>query len=184
MGTRFNQQSLITCIILSLTSIILAGEPVSSENPGAHGPIAFHPAQLIVPGIFCAVLLLFAGYLLVRDWSGGCLFELTAGLLAAGLGCYLGLGAQLLYVSGGELPMFGNGYENPMWVGGVCGGVFGFIAGVWYAQFLRRLLSNGCQAGGLIGKGVLAGIVLGVLCSTVVHVNLMAAYKNMHFARS
>lgn len=144
--------------------------------------VAFSREQLIMPGILSVVLLLTAGFLIIRSWTEkGYWFELIAGFTAAGLGCYLGLGAQSLYISGGELSFFGNGYENPLWVGGVCGGVFGMLSGIWYAQFLRRLLSNGHEAGGVIGKGVLAGILLGVLCSTAVHVNLMAAYHNMHF---
>ena len=100
--------------------------------------IVFSPDQLILPGAIGLVLLIFSILFIVRTWTQkGWILELLAGIVSTGVGCYLGMGAQILYTSGGEIPLFGNGYENPMWVGGVIGGVFGFLAGVWFIQYLR-----------------------------------------------
>jgi hypothetical protein len=110
--------------------------------------------------------------------SKGWIYEIMIGLVSAGVGSYFGMGAQLLYSSHEELIFFGNGIENPLWVGGVVGGIFGFFAGVWFVQYLRRGFNAGQTMGILVGKGFVAGIVLGILCSTIVHVILMVAYRN------
>lgn len=137
----------------------------------------FQTVQLVMPAIFF-VLFVITGILLIIHYrkQKGWIFEILYGLLSAWVGCFLGSGAQILYEDG-ELFSFGNGYENPMWVGGVAGGVFGLLVGLWFAQFLRGLRAKGSRAGGIIGKGILTGIGLGMLCSTAVHIILVIAYR-------
>lgn len=157
-------------------------QKIRKNNPGIYIPTDFNPEQLIWPGIVALALAAVAIFLIFYLWTEkGWVLELIAGLISTGVGAFFGRGAQELYTSGGEIPLFGNGYENPMWVGGVAGGVFGLLAGVWFAQHLRQLLSGGHEGGELVGRGVFAGIVLGILCSMVVHVLLMTAYRNLNF---
>lgn len=155
---------------------------IRTNNPHIYIPIDFNYKQLIIPSILSFVLLFSGLFIIIRGWTEkGYIFEIIAGIAAAGLGCYLGLGAQILYTSGTEIPLFGNDYENPLWVGGVCGGIFGLLTGICFGRFLRKLLYGGHEAGGIVGKSILIGILLGVLCSTIVHINLMIAYRNIHF---
>ena len=154
---------------------------IRKNNPGIEISMGFRPEQLIAPAVFFIVFLVSGIYVICQSWnSKGWIFEFLVGLVSAGLGCYLGLGAQILYVfTDGWLQFFGNGYENPMWVGGVIGGVFGLLTGVWFAQHLRGRLNAGQSRGRIVGKGILVGIGLGVLCSTAVHILLMIAYHNL-----
>jgi hypothetical protein len=142
----------------------------------------FRVSQLIIPSILIVIFTALGFIMIYRGRTGkGWIFELLTGIVSAGLGCYLGLGSQILYTSGFGIPFFGNGYENPMWVGGVIGGVFGLLTGVWFAQHLRGRLNAGQSKRRIVGKGILVGIGLGVLCSTAVHILLMIAYRNLHF---
>jgi hypothetical protein len=140
----------------------------------------FRITQLIIPSILFVVSVPLGFMMIYRSWTGkGWILELLTGIVSAGLGCYLGLGAQMLYISGFEIPLFGNGYENPMWFGGVIGGVFGLLTGLWFAQHLRSRLNEGQSRGRIVGKGILVGISLGVICSTAVHILLIIAYHNL-----
>jgi len=144
--------------------------------------ISFRNIQLAVPSIVFATLLIIGLIIIYRRWDRSVwVSELLMGLVSAGVGCYLGIGSQFLYISGSELSFFGNGYENPMWVGGVIGGVFGFLTGVWFMQFLKGLLNKGKTKFRIVGWGILCGLVLGVLCSTIVHLILMVTYRNSQF---
>ena len=154
---------------------------IRKNNPGIEISMNFRPEQLVTPTVLFFVFLMSAVYAARQNWnSKGWVFELITGIVSAGLGCYLGLGAQVLYIfTDGWFQFFGNGYENPMWVGGVIGGVFGLLTGLWFAQHLRSRLNAGQSKGRIVGKGILVGIGLGVLCSTAVHILLMVAYHNL-----
>lgn len=54
-----------------------------------------------------------------------------------------------------------------------------FVAGVWFAQFLRKQPSD--EHGTMVVKSIPAGLALGVICSMAVHGLLMVAYHNLHF---
>jgi hypothetical protein len=152
---------------------------IRKNNPDINIWLDFRREQLVIPSILFSVLLLVAIVIVARHYiSKGWIYEIMIGLVSAGVGSYFGMGAQLLYSSHEELIFFGNGIENPLWVGGVVGGIFGFFAGVWFVQYLRRGFNAGQTMGILVGKGFVAGIVLGILCSTIVHVILMVAYRN------
>ena len=72
---------------------------IRKNNPGIKIAMAFRPTQLIAPAIVFAVFIILALVFICRSRSPkGWLFELVAGILAAVIGCYLGLGAQFLYV--------------------------------------------------------------------------------------
>jgi hypothetical protein len=195
LSLRDNQISDISSLaeFKNLKELHLHGNPLNEQaykvyipqirknNPGVEISMNFRPEQLIAPAVFFFVFLMSAIYAVCRVWkSKGWIFELLVGLVSAGLGCYLGLGAQFLYdFPDVDLRFFDNGYENPMWVGGVIGGVFGLLTGVWFAQHLRSRLNAGQSKGRIVGKGILVGIGLGVLCSTAVHILLMIAYHNL-----
>lgn len=172
--------------------IDLKGNPLSEEayktvipqlqknNPGIQIYVSFRMNQLIWPGIFLAVLVIAGVPVVVRCWRHkGWGAEVFIGLLSAGVGCFLGLGSQFLY--GSERIFVKDGNENPMWVGAITGGVFGLLAGVWFAQYLRGLSMKGYSQGRLVGRGALVGIVPGILCSTAVHAVLMTAYRSTDF---
>ena len=156
---------------------------IRKNNPGIEIAIAFRTEQLIRPTIVFAAFIMATLFLICRDWKArGWIFELLTGILSAAVGCFLGLGSQILYVyTDSFIEFFGNGYENPPWVGGTIGGVLGLLVGVWFAQHLRGRLNGGQSRGRIVGKGILVGIGLGVLCSTAVHILLMVAYHNLDF---
>lgn len=138
----------------------------------------FDPGQLIIPAV---LLCAFAGagvYAILRRTEKGWVMELLSGLLAAAVGAFWGLNAQTLYMSGIEIPLFGNGVYNPEGVGAVAGGVPGLLAGVWFIKDLRELLAGGFEGDGLIGRGIWTGLLLGVICSTLTHTILMTGYRN------
>jgi hypothetical protein len=140
----------------------------------------FRMIQLLVPSILFAILIIAGVLFVIRNWKQkGRVFEIISGLLSAGVGWLFGGLAQVLYSSDGDFTFYGNGYENPLWVGGIAGGVLGLLAGVWFAQFLRGLFARGRSGWAILGKGILAGIGLGLICSTAVHAVLMIAYRNM-----
>ena len=142
----------------------------------------FNPQQLILPAIVLILFVVFAIIMIYRKKEHkGWIFEILAGLISAGIGVFGGMGAQILYTSGGEIPLFGNGVDNPEWVGGIAGGILGFLAGVWFVKYIRELLAGGYGANWIIGKGTEVGIVPGIICSTMVHVVLMTAYRNGTF---
>ncbi len=140
----------------------------------------FNPQQLIIPAV---MLCAFAGaglYFIYRQKQKGWIAELLVGLAAAGVGAFWGMGAQTLYTSGIEIPLFGNGVYNPEWIGAVAGGVLGLLAGMWFSRYTRGLF---CRLAGakLLTVSCLIGIALGMLCSTLVHIILMTAYRNLNF---
>lgn len=141
----------------------------------------FNPGQLFFPAIELAIFIATGMYLIWRNPHKGWVTELLAGLLAAGVSAFWGAGAQILYTSGAEIPFFGNGVANPEWIGAVAGGTLGFLAGIWFTKYLRQLHAKGFTPAGIIGRGVAVGIGLGVLCSTLVHILLMTAYRNLNF---
>ena len=100
-------------------------------------------------------------------------FILILSLISAGVGWFWGTGAQELYKSGGDLTFFGNGVENPGWLGGLLGTIFGFIAGVFYAIRLINFVHDGNHGGYVLGKVVLWGVLAGLICSSIVHIFLM-----------
>jgi len=157
---------------------------IRKNNPRIEIAVAFRLTQLIAPAVVFVVFIIVALVFICRSWNTrGWIFESIAAVVAAGVGCFLGLGAQILYVyTDSFIEFFGNGYENPPWVGGVIGGVLCLLAGIWFAQYLRLALNEGCQRGRIVGRGVCVGIVLGILCSSTVHVLLMVAYRNPHLA--
>ena len=109
-------------------------------------------------------------------------FILVLGLVSAGVGWFWGSGAQVLYTSGGELTFFGNDVENPGWLGGLLGSIFGVIVGVFYAIRLINVVHDGNHDRYLLGKAVLWGVPAGLICSSLVHIFLMLFYKNPHLA--
>lgn len=164
----------IFCLLVFLT---LAGLG-RGEAPGIFVLMEVDSGPLVLPGVV-GLILSFAGVMMIgRGWAGrGWVFELLGGVVAASAGGMLGVMAQVLYRSGQEIPLFGNGYENPGWLGGVIGGVSGFLAGIWFAQYLRKECFTDYDNAGVIRTGV----GLGMLCSTVVHLLLMIAYQNVTF---
>ena len=78
--------------------------------------------------------------------------------------------------------MFGNGVENPSWLGGVLGIVFGFIIGLFYSLKLINFIHIYKRGGFFLGKVVLYGILAGLVCSSLVHITLMLFYRNAHLA--
>lgn len=144
--------------------------------------IPFEIQQLVIPFIFAIILTGPIVCLFYRHWiKSGWILELLYGLLASVVGTYFGIGSQIFYTSGIEIPLFGNGVENPAWLGGVFGGVFGFLAGVGFAQYLRSLAGRGYEGGEFVHKVVLGGITAGLLSASAVHALLMVAYRNMNF---
>lgn len=143
--------------------------------------VHYDPTQLILPFIACVIIIMATVYSLFHKWTKGWIFEILFGLPAAGIGVYFGVGAQILYTTGTEIPFFGNGVENPQWLGGVFGGVFGFLTGIWFAQYLRKKMNQDPTGTRIFGKGTVSGIILGVLCSTIIHILLMIAYRNVNF---
>lgn len=175
----------------NLTRLELGGNPLSEEAFLVQLPqirkkaaavfiaVPYHRRQLIPSAVFFGVVCVLAAVYLCRSRTEkGIVLELVMGLAAAGAGCYLGMGAQILYVSGTGLFLFENGNEAPYWVGGGAGAVFGFLAGVWFAQFVKRIRLTTRHRGEIVCRGTLAGIVLGIVCSTLVHGDLMLAYRN------
>jgi hypothetical protein len=105
-------------------------------------------------------------------------FILILSLISAGVGWFWGSGAQILFASNTELPLFGNGIENPYWLGGLLGIIFGFTVGVLYAFRLIGLVEGGYG----LGKAITSGVLAGLICSSLVHIFLMLFYKNSHLA--
>jgi len=154
---------------------------IRKNNPSIKILLSFHPRQLVAPVIINVLLLVVILYSLFRHWTKGWILEILFGLSAAGIGVYFGMGAQILYTTGTEITFFGNGVENPQWLGGVFGGIFGFLTGIWFAQYLRKQMKQDTEAARIFGKGTMFGTVLGVLCSTIAHILLMIAYRNLNF---
>ena len=103
-------------------------------------------------------------------------FIVLLSLVSTGVGWFWGSGAQILYISGGEIPLFGNGIENPNWLGGLLGVILGLIVGILYAFRLVTHVEDGYG----LGKAVTSGILAGVICSSLVHIGLMIFYINSH----
>jgi hypothetical protein len=112
-----------------------------------------------------------------RHW----IFILVLSLVSAGVGCFWGTGAQSLY-EGNEVLSFANGVENPDWLGGLLGAVFGLIVGLFYAIRLIKYVYYSDHDRYFLGKVVLWGILAGLICSSLVHVFLMIFYRNAHLA--
>jgi len=115
--------------------------------------------------------------LLKRHW----IFALVLGVVSAGVGWFWGSGAQILYTSNTDLPMFGNGVENPEWLGGLLGAVFGFAAGVFYTAKLASMLHDVKRGGRIFVKVISWGVLVGLACSSLVHAAMMLFYRNLHF---
>ena len=65
-------------------------------------------------------------------------------------------------------------------MGGLFGGMIGFLAGVWFVQHLRKIEYPGSPADGIIKKGAKEGMFLGIFCSSAMHILLMTAYRNLN----
>ena len=113
---------------------------------------------------------------LKRYW----VFALVLSVVSGGVGWFWGTGAQILYTSGGDLTFYGNGVENPEWLGGLLGGIFGFIAGVFYTLRLVSFVHDGRHGGYVLCRLVLWGALAGLVCSSLVHIFLMLFYRNSH----
>lgn len=141
----------------------------------------FNPNLLIIPAILLLLCMAAGIYFINRQRQKVLLAEQLAGFAAAAVGAFFGLLTYPLYRSKGELTFYGNGVENPYWVGPVAGGTLGLLAGIWFLRHLRKLHATGCTPTAILGRGVAVGIGLGVLCSTMVHILLMTAYLNLNF---
>ena len=106
------------------------------------------------------------------------IFTLILSVVSAGVGWFWGTGAQILYTSGGDLTFYGNGVENPEWLGGLLGCISGFIVGVFYTLRLVSFVHDGRHGGYVLGRLVLWGVVAGLVCSSLVHIFLMLFYRN------
>ena len=106
------------------------------------------------------------------------IFTLILSVVSAGVGWFWGTGAQILYTSGGDFTFYGNGVENPEWLGGLLGGIFGFIVGLFYTLRLVSFVHDGRHGGYVLGRLVLWGVVAGLVCSSLVHIFLMLFYRN------
>ena len=109
-------------------------------------------------------------------------FILILSLVSAGVGWFWGTGAQELYKSNVDFEMFSNGVENPGWLGGLLGTIFGVMVGVCYAIRLINFVHDGNHGGYVLGKLVLWGVLASLICSSLVHIFLMLFYKNSNLA--
>jgi hypothetical protein len=146
--------------------------------PGTVIAVDFRSEQLRNPAILSIVVILIASICIYLNRVYTKLTNvLIMGFISALAGWFFGALAQMLYIVG-ELHFYGNGYENPSWLGYSAGAIFGFIIGVCFTQQIARLLDKPSGADHLIRKGILLGIVSGLICSILVHAVLMLAYKN------
>lgn len=142
---------------------------------------ALNPNQLVFPAIIFVVMVTACVFCIRNQWRNkGWAIELIAALAAGAAGVYFGERAQELYRSEVVFPLFGNGVENPLWIGSAAGGVLAVLAGIWFAKYLRELHAGGYNTWDLFRRGAATGIGLGVLCSTLVHILLMTAYRNLN----
>lgn len=143
-------------------------------------PLPFRSEQLFLPSIITIVIFIIGVVLFyINRVNAYWKFEAITGLASAGTGGILGLLAQMLYSEyAGELPLFGNGCENPEWLGGLLGCVIGFLVGVLYAQNLRGLYEIDKSFKYKTFISALTGIAFGLICSGLVHILLMLSYSN------
>lgn len=143
----------------------------------------FRPGQLLIPAIFLAAIVSTSGYHLIRSAKRSHLpAMLCLGIASGAVGCLLGGFAQVLYRGSTLLgPISANGTLNPPWLGPGLGGILGALIGFGYVEILGQIMASGTQGGRLISQAMGRGIVAGILCSTLVHILLMIAYRNLTF---
>jgi len=90
-----------------------------------------------------------------------CMFVVIMTLGSGAVGYSLGGPAELLY-----------SWENVTYIGAKVGLVSGLVVGALYSLAMLR----SCQRRpiGLVRRGMLYGIAAGVVCSTIVHLSIMA----------